>query len=338
MIGPSPVTMLTTPGGKTCWARSHQRPRGERGLLGGLHDDGAPGRQRRRELPDHERDGKVPRGDRGDDADRLGRTVLPVVNDAPGRCWAHSRPASPAKWWTTSIARATSAWASARGLPTSSVTSPARSGCSCRGGRRRPSRSRARSSGGRAAQAGEGASAARTARSTAPASAAAISPSSRTVAGGAAPGGSVGLGRPLADDEGARARVAQPVAAGAPRRLRRAATSRMRHAGSYPATCGCPAGRCGGRRASSAQTSSCGCPGARTGRRRPPRSRTSPGRGACRAPRRERAQHPERPARLTERRSSSSATAARRASAVARLKHDPGGHPRAPAPGGGAGG
>ena len=55
-----------------------QRPRGKRGLLGGLRDDGAPGGQCRRELPQHERDGKVPRGDRGDDPDRLGSDCAPT--------------------------------------------------------------------------------------------------------------------------------------------------------------------------------------------------------------------------------------------------------------------
>jgi hypothetical protein len=59
-----------------------------------------------------------------------GRTQLPVASVGPGSCWAHIRSASAAKWWITSAARATSAWASASGLPTSRCTSSARAGCS----------------------------------------------------------------------------------------------------------------------------------------------------------------------------------------------------------------
>ena len=59
-----------------------------------------------------------------------GRTQLPVPSVGPGSCWTHRRSASAAKWWITSAARATSAWASPRGLPVSRWTSSASRGCS----------------------------------------------------------------------------------------------------------------------------------------------------------------------------------------------------------------
>ena len=59
-----------------------------------------------------------------------GRTQLPVPSVGPGICCTHIRSASAAKWWTTSAARATSAWASASGFPISRCTSSAIAGCS----------------------------------------------------------------------------------------------------------------------------------------------------------------------------------------------------------------
>ena len=48
-----------------------QRQRGQRGVAGRLEDDRVPGRQRRRDLVQHQQRREVERGDRDDDADRL---------------------------------------------------------------------------------------------------------------------------------------------------------------------------------------------------------------------------------------------------------------------------
>ena len=53
-----------------------QPDRRERRQLGRLDDDGVAGGERGRELPDRERQGRVPRDDRGDDADRLAHRVV----------------------------------------------------------------------------------------------------------------------------------------------------------------------------------------------------------------------------------------------------------------------
>src|SRR3954453_9849494 len=69
---PKPVTTLKTPGGKPASLdqRGELERRGRR-LLGRLADEGAPGRQRRRELPAHQQHRRVPRRDRRGDADRF---------------------------------------------------------------------------------------------------------------------------------------------------------------------------------------------------------------------------------------------------------------------------
>ena len=71
-LAPSPVTMLTTPGGSPASAKSSASSRsGERRLLGGLEHHRAAGGDRRRELPGRHEQRIVPRDDLAGDADRL---------------------------------------------------------------------------------------------------------------------------------------------------------------------------------------------------------------------------------------------------------------------------
>ena len=71
-VRPSPVTMLTTPGGKPgCRRKLGQRERRQRRLLGRLQHRRAAGADRRRELPRRHQQRVVPRDDLAGDADRL---------------------------------------------------------------------------------------------------------------------------------------------------------------------------------------------------------------------------------------------------------------------------
>ena len=71
-VSPSPVTMLTTPGGRPASAKLEAScERGQRRLLGRLQHRRAAGADRRRELPRRHQQRVVPRDDLAGDADRL---------------------------------------------------------------------------------------------------------------------------------------------------------------------------------------------------------------------------------------------------------------------------
>ena len=76
VVSPMPLTRLMTPAGKPAsMASSPMRRRGQRRLLGGLHDDGVAARQGRAPLPGQHQQREVPRDDLADDADRLPQRV-----------------------------------------------------------------------------------------------------------------------------------------------------------------------------------------------------------------------------------------------------------------------
>ena len=69
---PSPVTMLTTPGGSSAWRSDvAEEERGERRRLRRLQDDRVAARERGRDLPREHQQREVPRDDLTGDADRL---------------------------------------------------------------------------------------------------------------------------------------------------------------------------------------------------------------------------------------------------------------------------
>ncbi len=75
-VSPSPVTMLTTPGGKPAsMTSSPSRSAESERLLGRLEDAGAPGSECGRELPGSHGERKIPRHDLCAHADRLARRV-----------------------------------------------------------------------------------------------------------------------------------------------------------------------------------------------------------------------------------------------------------------------
>ena len=85
-VAPSPVTTLSTPGGRpaSCSEFGEQQ-RGERGELGGLQHHRVAERERRRDLPGQHQQRKIPRNDLADDADRavVGEFACPAT--APSR-------------------------------------------------------------------------------------------------------------------------------------------------------------------------------------------------------------------------------------------------------------
>ena len=69
---PSPVTMLTTPGGSSAWRQtSAKRSARQRRRLGRLQHDRVPRRERRRDLPGEHQQREVPGDDLAGDAERL---------------------------------------------------------------------------------------------------------------------------------------------------------------------------------------------------------------------------------------------------------------------------
>ncbi len=86
-VRPSPVTMLTTPGGSSAWrSTSHEEQRGQRRRLGRLEHDRVPARERRRDLPREHQQREVPRDDLAGDAERprpaVRERVLELVGPA----------------------------------------------------------------------------------------------------------------------------------------------------------------------------------------------------------------------------------------------------------------
>ena len=84
---PSPVTMLTTPGGSSaCRSTSAEEQRGQRRRLGGLEHDGVARGERGRDLPREHQQREVPRDDLAGDADRprpaVRERVLELVGPA----------------------------------------------------------------------------------------------------------------------------------------------------------------------------------------------------------------------------------------------------------------
>src|SRR4029079_11412479 len=92
-ISPGPVTMLTTPGGRSAWRQTSAKRRAERGVVeaglsatvlaagrgrGGLEHDRVAGGERRGDLPGQHQQREVPRDDLGGHAER--------ASDATGEC------------------------------------------------------------------------------------------------------------------------------------------------------------------------------------------------------------------------------------------------------------
>ena len=85
-VAPSPVTMLTTPGGSPASATSSANSeRRERRELGRLEHDGVAGRQRRRDFPRQHQQREVPRDDLPHHADRRRSRELARPSAAPSR-------------------------------------------------------------------------------------------------------------------------------------------------------------------------------------------------------------------------------------------------------------
>ena len=77
VMAPSPVTMLTTPCGRSVSSSSSPIRSADSGdQRGGLGDHGVAGRQRRAQLPRQLQNGTVPRGDGADDTQRLAQGVV----------------------------------------------------------------------------------------------------------------------------------------------------------------------------------------------------------------------------------------------------------------------
>ena len=78
-VAPSPVTMLSTPGGSPVSSATSAKSRGgERRVLGGLEDHRVPGGQGGRDLPGQHEEGEVPRDDLADHANGLAVRELVV--------------------------------------------------------------------------------------------------------------------------------------------------------------------------------------------------------------------------------------------------------------------
>ncbi len=70
-ISPGPVTMLTTPGGRSAWRQTSAKSSAESGRRRGrLEHDRVAGGERRRDLPGQHQQREVPRDDLGGDAER----------------------------------------------------------------------------------------------------------------------------------------------------------------------------------------------------------------------------------------------------------------------------
>ena len=79
-VSPSPVSTLKRALGEACLERQlAEAQRGQRRLLGGLQDQRAARRERRRDLPDRHQQREVPGHDLGADADRLAQRVTEQV-------------------------------------------------------------------------------------------------------------------------------------------------------------------------------------------------------------------------------------------------------------------
>ena len=86
-VRPSPVTMLTTPGGSSAWRSTSQNSSAVSGVVSaGLSTTVLPGRERRRDLPRQHQQREVPRDDLARDADRprapVRERVLELVGPA----------------------------------------------------------------------------------------------------------------------------------------------------------------------------------------------------------------------------------------------------------------
>ena len=85
--------MFTTPGGSSFGQQCRELERGERGLLGGLQHQGVAGGERRGDLPGEHHQRIVPRGDRGDDADRIAADHAGVPGEVLPGCESLGRAA-----------------------------------------------------------------------------------------------------------------------------------------------------------------------------------------------------------------------------------------------------
>ena len=84
-VRPSPVTMLTTPGGSSAWRTTSQKSSAVSGRrLGRLEHDRVPARERRRDLPREHQQREVPRDDLAGDADRPRAAVRERVLELVG--------------------------------------------------------------------------------------------------------------------------------------------------------------------------------------------------------------------------------------------------------------
>ena len=86
-VRPSPVTMLTTPGGSSAWRTTSQKRSAVSGVVSaGLSTTVLPARERRRDLPREHQQREVPRDDLAGDADRprapVRERVLELVGPA----------------------------------------------------------------------------------------------------------------------------------------------------------------------------------------------------------------------------------------------------------------
>ena len=82
---PSPVRMLTTPGGRSAWRHDvREEERGQRRRLGRLQHDRVAGRERRRDLPGEHQQREVPGDDLAGDAERLRLPVRERVLELVG--------------------------------------------------------------------------------------------------------------------------------------------------------------------------------------------------------------------------------------------------------------
>ena len=129
--GPSPVRQLTRPAGRPARSARSQSAHAARGAsIAGLTTTAQPAASAGASFQITRATGKFQGVIAATTPSGAGRTQLPVPSVGPGICCTHIRSASPAKWWITSAARATSAWASERGLPISRCTSSAIWACS----------------------------------------------------------------------------------------------------------------------------------------------------------------------------------------------------------------
>ena len=92
MVGPSPVTMFTTPGGKTCWARSTSVHAASGASSAGFTMTVHPAANAGASFHSTSATGKFHGVIAATTPTGSGRTVLPLVNDAAGRWRFHEPP------------------------------------------------------------------------------------------------------------------------------------------------------------------------------------------------------------------------------------------------------